>query len=79
MTFLDSGPSPGRARSHASRRPTRRAGASWPSEPLERSPGMREAQTEFAGFYADTRDDCLRVVLASVGDPVLAEELVAEA
>jgi RNA polymerase sigma-70 factor (sigma-E family) len=40
---------------------------------------MRQAQTEFAGFYAASRDDCMRVVLASTGDPVLAEELVAEA
>ena len=40
---------------------------------------MKEAQTEFAGFYADSRDECMRVVLASTGDPVLAEELVAEA
>lgn len=40
---------------------------------------MKDAQTEFAGFYADSRDECMRVVLASTGDPVLAEELVAEA
>jgi RNA polymerase sigma factor (sigma-70 family) len=34
---------------------------------------------DFAGFYASTRDDCLRAVLAAVGDLVLAEDLAAEA
>jgi RNA polymerase sigma factor (sigma-70 family) len=36
-------------------------------------------QTEFASFYRDTRDGCLRAVLATVGDRQLAEELVADA
>jgi RNA polymerase sigma-70 factor (ECF subfamily) len=40
---------------------------------------MRQAQTEFASFYEAYRDDCMRVVLASSGDPELAEDLVAEA
>jgi RNA polymerase sigma factor (sigma-70 family) len=33
---------------------------------------------EFAEFYESARDDCLRIVLLNVGDPQLAEELVAE-
>jgi RNA polymerase sigma-70 factor (ECF subfamily) len=33
----------------------------------------------FAEFYQATRDDCLRVVFASVGDRPAAEDLVAEA
>ena len=33
----------------------------------------------FAEFYQATRDDCLRVVFASVGDRTTAEDLVAEA
>ena len=35
--------------------------------------------TEFADFYAESRDACLRAVLASVTDPLLAEDMVAEA
>jgi RNA polymerase sigma factor (sigma-70 family) len=34
---------------------------------------------DFAEFYATSRDDCLRAVLASTGDRALAEEFVAEA
>jgi DNA-directed RNA polymerase specialized sigma24 family protein len=34
---------------------------------------------EFAEFYGRSRDDCLRAVLASVGDMQTAEDLVAEA
>ncbi len=33
----------------------------------------------FAEFYAGARDDCLRAVFASVGDRLVAEDLVAEA
>jgi RNA polymerase sigma factor (sigma-70 family) len=33
----------------------------------------------FAQFYLDARDDCLRAVLASVGNRQIAEDLVAEA
>lgn len=40
---------------------------------------MKQAQREFADFYEATRDDCLRIVLASTADSVLAEDLVAEA
>jgi DNA-directed RNA polymerase specialized sigma24 family protein len=40
---------------------------------------MEWDQHEFEGFYAAARDDCLRVVLISVGDWQLAEDLVAEA
>lgn len=34
---------------------------------------------DFADFYARTRSNCLRAVLAGVGDVSLAEDLVAEA
>jgi len=44
---------------------------------LWRSRGV--VQLEFADFYVDSRDVCLRAVLASVVDRSLAEELVAEA
>jgi RNA polymerase sigma-70 factor (sigma-E family) len=40
---------------------------------------MERNQREFEEFYAAARDDCLRVVLISVGDRELAEDLVAEA
>jgi RNA polymerase sigma-70 factor (sigma-E family) len=40
---------------------------------------MERNQREFEEFYAAARDDCLRVVLISVGDRDLAEDLVAEA
>ena len=33
----------------------------------------------FTRFYETARDDCLRAVYASVGDPQAAEDLVAEA
>lgn len=36
-------------------------------------------EQEFTEFYMATRDDCLRVVLISIGDRVRAEDLVAEA
>jgi len=36
-------------------------------------------QREFAEFYAVAWDDCLRIVVVSVGDGALAEDLVAEA
>lgn len=41
--------------------------------------GVEEDRREFAEFYAAARDDCLQVVLISVGDRQLAEDLVAEA
>jgi RNA polymerase sigma-70 factor (ECF subfamily) len=41
--------------------------------------GVEEDRRDFAGFYAAARDDCLQVVLISVGDGDLAEDLVAEA
>lgn len=40
---------------------------------------MAQQPTEFAAFYLDTRDDCLRVVFASTGNLQLSEDLVAEA
>jgi hypothetical protein len=36
-------------------------------------------RVDFAEFYASSRDDCLRAVLAVTGDPAAAEDLVAEA
>lgn len=41
--------------------------------------GVEEERREFAEFYASARDDCLQVVLISVSDWALAEDLVAEA
>ena len=46
---------------------------------LARYPGVERKGAEFAEFYAAAKDDCLRVVLVSVGDRPLAEDLVAEA
>jgi RNA polymerase sigma-70 factor (sigma-E family) len=40
---------------------------------------MTGRQDDFAQFYAANRDGCLRAVLATVGDRLLAEDLVAEA
>ena len=40
---------------------------------------MEHRRQEFAEFYAAAKDDCLRIVLVSVGDRQLAEDLVAEA
>jgi RNA polymerase sigma-70 factor (sigma-E family) len=37
------------------------------------------AQNEFADFYRDSRDSCLKAAAAVVGDRQLAEDLVAEA
>ena len=34
---------------------------------------------DFAEFYREAKDDCLRTVLVSVGDQDSAQELVAEA
>jgi DNA-directed RNA polymerase specialized sigma24 family protein len=34
---------------------------------------------DFAEFYRESRDDCLRTVLISIGDQDTAQELVAEA
>jgi RNA polymerase sigma-70 factor (ECF subfamily) len=46
---------------------------------LVRVSGVGQDQQEFAEFYAAVRDDCLRIVLISVGDRQHAEDLVAEA
>lgn len=40
---------------------------------------MTGKQLEFTSFYAAARDDCLRIVLVTVGHRQLAEDLVAEA
>jgi RNA polymerase sigma factor (sigma-70 family) len=44
-----------------------------------RKRNVEHKQMDFADFYASTRDDCLRAILAGVGDLVLAEDLAAEA
>jgi RNA polymerase sigma-70 factor (sigma-E family) len=41
--------------------------------------GVERRREEFTEFYTSCRDDCLRIVLVSVGDRRLAEDLVAEA
>lgn len=40
---------------------------------------MERRRQEFTEFYTAAKDDCLRIVLVSVGDRPLAEDLVAEA
>src|SRR5271155_1806213 len=47
--------------------------------PCVRSWGVEQERQEFTEFYSSVRDDCLRIVLVSVGDRQLAEDLVAEA
>jgi RNA polymerase sigma-70 factor (sigma-E family) len=44
-----------------------------------RRKGVSQEQADFAEFYAGSRDDCLRTVLATVGDVDKAQDLVAEA
>lgn len=44
-----------------------------------RRKGVSQEQVDFAEFYAGSRDDCLRTVLASVRDVDKAQDLVAEA
>jgi RNA polymerase sigma-70 factor (sigma-E family) len=46
---------------------------------LARVWGVEHKRQEFTEFYARAKDDCLRIVLVSVGDRQLAEDLVAEA
>ena len=41
--------------------------------------GVGDEPEEFAEFYEGSRDGCLRAVYASVGDRLLAEDLIAEA
>jgi RNA polymerase sigma-70 factor (sigma-E family) len=40
---------------------------------------VEQKRQEFTELYTSIRDDCLRIVLVSVGDRQLAEDLVAEA
>jgi RNA polymerase sigma-70 factor (sigma-E family) len=40
---------------------------------------VEHKRQEFTEFYTSAADDCLRIVLVSVGDRQLAEDLVAEA
>lgn len=44
-----------------------------------RRQGVSQEQADFAEFYARSRDDCLRTVLATVRDVDKAQDLVAEA
>ena len=44
-----------------------------------RRQGVSQEQADFAEFYAGSRDDCLRTVLATVRDADKAQDLVAEA
>jgi DNA-directed RNA polymerase specialized sigma24 family protein len=44
-----------------------------------RSWDVTDKRLEFSDFYAAARDDCLQIVLVTVGDRQLAEDLVAEA
>jgi RNA polymerase sigma-70 factor (sigma-E family) len=46
---------------------------------LVRTWGVEQQRREFSEFYAAAKDDCLRIVLVTVGDRQLAEDLVAEA
>jgi RNA polymerase sigma-70 factor (sigma-E family) len=46
---------------------------------LARNWGVEHSRRDFTEFYASAKDDCLRIVLVSVGDRQLAEDLVAEA
>jgi DNA-directed RNA polymerase specialized sigma24 family protein len=46
---------------------------------LARFQGVDQESEKFAEFYEAAKDDCLRAVLASVGDRQVAEDLVAEA
>lgn len=41
--------------------------------------GVERRRQEFTEFYTSSRDDCLRIVLVTVGNRQLAEDLVAEA
>jgi len=41
--------------------------------------GVGTQRTDFAGFYRESKDECLFTVLVSVGDQDTAQELVAEA
>ena len=44
-----------------------------------RRKGVSQDQADFAEFYAESRDDCLRTVFATVRDVDHAQDLVAEA
>jgi RNA polymerase sigma-70 factor (ECF subfamily) len=44
-----------------------------------RSWGVEQKRREFTEFYTAAKDDCMRIVLISVGNRQLAEDLVAEA
>ena len=41
----------------------------------KREEGMASKPMDFAEFYASSKDDCLRAVLASTGDVPAAEDL----
>ena len=46
---------------------------------LSRCGDVSQEELDFASFYETPRDDCLRTVLASVGDMDTAQDMVAEA
>ena len=46
---------------------------------LWRCGDVSQEELDFASFYEASRDDCLRTVLASVGDMDTAQDMVAEA
>jgi DNA-directed RNA polymerase specialized sigma24 family protein len=46
---------------------------------LSRCRDVSHEELDFASFYEASRDDCLRTVLASVGDMDIAQDMVAEA
>src|SRR5579863_1082812 len=62
---------PGRGRQRG--RPRKRIAA------VMRIQGVVNDEADFAGFYARSRDACLRAVQVSVADRQLAEDLLAEA
>jgi RNA polymerase sigma-70 factor (ECF subfamily) len=55
-----------------------RAVGKW-NPALVRMEGVEHERMDFEDFYARTRDNCLRAVVAGIGDLALAEDLVAEA
>lgn len=50
-----------------------------PMRAVRRRRGVGTQRMDFAEFYREAKDDCLRTVLVSVGDRDPAQELVAEA
>src|ERR1039458_1129793 len=57
----------------------RPGGAGKCDGPAMRRTGVGTQPKDFAEFYREAKDDCLRTVLVSVGDQDAAQDLVAEA